>query len=268
MAQLNELFYHILGAFLSLVLYGTYQVTFFMSIYYLLKKNGYKGAQISMPLIVTDCVIFLLVTAQCAIMTKQCALPFVGDAIELPLGEVFLDSTSGSENIATLALLVTELAVSNIFLVYRLWIVWGHNWSVAALPSCVLVFSIVAESMFVNNMRLVSTSTSVFDSSGEGGAHPPNVILKLTFPSAPWFTAGLSSDVFINIYSTVIRVGMEGESRNKSHLSICALPAPTSVRSWGDDSFATQPMAAHLSFRSRRTLGFGAKGYRGTDDQY
>lgn len=92
-------------------------------------------------------------------MTKQCALPFVGDAIELPLGEVFLDSTSGSENIATLALLVTELAVSNIFLVnrmtgafvrsntsdpqvYRLWIVWGHNWSVAALPSCVLVFSI------------------------------------------------------------------------------------------------------------------------------
>ena len=50
-------------------------------------------------------------------MTKQCALPFVGDSVELPLGEVFLDSVSGTDNIATMALLVAELAVSNMFLV-------------------------------------------------------------------------------------------------------------------------------------------------------
>ena len=58
---------------------------------------------------------------QCVVMVRKGAMPFVGGNVELPLAKVFQDSSSASENIATLALLVAELAVSNTFLVS-----WAH----------------------------------------------------------------------------------------------------------------------------------------------
>ena len=75
---------------------------------------------------------------------------------------------------------------------------WGKDWRIAAPPGVILVFAIgnssinvkeryllaasvylVAESIFVNNMRLVSSSESVFDASGEGKFNSLNASVNI-----------------------------------------------------------------------------------------
>ncbi|KIP01987.1 hypothetical protein PHLGIDRAFT_122858 [Phlebiopsis gigantea 11061_1 CR5-6] len=187
MAGLSLAFFTVLGMLLSLLLYGMYLITFIMSTYYLWRKAESRKTVTNNLLISANILLFLLTTAQTIVGIHQVVSPFASDVLEVPLRELFATAVSAAEDIASLALFIVELIVSDAFLIYRLWVVYSQDWRIVAMPACALVLAVVSESIFVNNASRVTSEEGIFGSAGD----------------ALWLMIGLICDVFVNVYCTV-----------------------------------------------------------------
>ncbi|KAK7012814.1 hypothetical protein R3P38DRAFT_1557304 [Favolaschia claudopus] len=114
-----------IGVFLENIIYGVY-LSVFVECLRLVTNRKAHGAK-HIYLVATTLIMFILITMRCVIDTYRCVAAF--DGADLNFGA--LNSPLG---ILTNVCWVLVTTVADIFIVFRTYIVWGHDWRVIVLP--------------------------------------------------------------------------------------------------------------------------------------
>ncbi|KAK7038429.1 hypothetical protein R3P38DRAFT_3350461 [Favolaschia claudopus] len=153
-------------------LYGVYFVLYVSSTYVLVRRSAgaHAGPLYRSVIFITGLVLFVAVTANFFISVIRPFLGFIGHPTAP--GAFFDDNsqiTTTVQNIfASLAVLVSDGII-----IYRLWIVWGHNKYVIILPCLTLLGLLIAL------VLSVQTTTHVDDISLDKGL-TPGLVFTLT----------------------------------------------------------------------------------------
>ncbi|KAJ8090378.1 hypothetical protein PM082_018974 [Marasmius tenuissimus] len=116
------------------VLYGLYTTLFFICIYTL-----FNSSKLNKTLLASAVAMHLLCTTHVAIDFHRAIVAFTGSQGAVVYYAQFWDPT----NTARQAIYVTNNFIADSLVVYRLYVVWGHRWKIAAIP----VFMLVATSV-------------------------------------------------------------------------------------------------------------------------
>ncbi|KAJ7629220.1 hypothetical protein DFH06DRAFT_1480531 [Mycena polygramma] len=120
-------------------LYGTLLLLFISTVYFLAARRTLAGTKYTVKHHLTStvflgiAVLFIVVTIHWGLVIYQAFFAFIhlGSAVE----EVgFYADLAQQSEIAKLAALMVAVLLGDALVTYRLWIIWGENWHVAAFP--------------------------------------------------------------------------------------------------------------------------------------
>ncbi|KAJ7458189.1 hypothetical protein FB451DRAFT_1406500 [Mycena latifolia] len=127
----------LIGSVMEVMLYGVYlpiAANCVVILYRRPKRNLY--------LTITFITLFCLITARFIIDTKRTVEAYTQQ--DRHEGVVTYGTPNVLESVLTNSIWATEIAVSDSFIVYRVWVVWGKNWRIALLPALLVLGNIAA----------------------------------------------------------------------------------------------------------------------------
>ncbi|KAL5536501.1 hypothetical protein ACEPAF_323 [Sanghuangporus sanghuang] len=126
--------YNLIGTCISMILYGTNVVLFFLCMYVLLKKKAKCPGQ--WPLVATSSLLFILASIHIGASVRQLLECFVdGPRSNIPGASIlyWLDFVSTVERLKGYVYTFID-TTQDLVLIWRLYVVWDNKWLYALLP--------------------------------------------------------------------------------------------------------------------------------------
>ncbi|KAJ7078442.1 hypothetical protein B0H15DRAFT_788961 [Mycena belliarum] len=130
----------LVGAILESIAYGLYLSYFLQCMQIILGRQSVKG-KISVQLLLTSLVLFFLITMRMVLDNKAAVEAFTNDPITPNAADIYLENFGNGAMFRTGTYIALTI-VADIFIVYRVFAVWGGNLVVAAVPSILAVADI------------------------------------------------------------------------------------------------------------------------------
>ncbi|KZT68183.1 hypothetical protein DAEQUDRAFT_343721 [Daedalea quercina L-15889] len=176
---------------LESMLYGVFLTLSLVSFYILISRASSQSGHTRLswspffsPVMFGSVAITLTVTAHWILTVVRLFDAFVhfdkGQAALLYYADLALTT-----EVVKTAFVVATLIISDILLVYRLWIVWGRNYFIVAIPTLTVVGLLIAGPGVVYQLSRLDASSSVFVSNVQR-----------------WISADYSCTFVTNVYST------------------------------------------------------------------
>ncbi|KIP05773.1 hypothetical protein PHLGIDRAFT_119539 [Phlebiopsis gigantea 11061_1 CR5-6] len=247
-------------------LYGLYVVMFVLSMHYFSRKKGSRMTRANKLIVLAAVLLFLVATVQWIFVVIQALSPFTSESSgnASQTDAAFLAGVSGSANIANLSLFGCELVISDIVMIYRLWIVTQHNRYLVAPTVCLFIGSIVMLSYKIwesqKALRQAGTHLSAFSVSRmlaviiESAAlyTASTFSLLVTYACGSigsWIVQDMAAPIAGIAYSLIIiRFGRGGAFRRNGQLTttITVLPSSQPSSSGSSNHIALKPMNVRI----------------------
>ncbi|KAF9237164.1 hypothetical protein BU15DRAFT_49131 [Melanogaster broomeanus] len=146
------------GVFLESLLYGIY-VTIFIQCVQVLRR---RHARPSDYLVGTAVSLFILITAHLVIDIIRNMDAFTSNMATPKYPATYYSDFSSWKNIFKSALYVTITIISDAFILYRSYVVWGRKYSVAIVPFLLLLSDIAIGILWVYTLSLILPGENVF----------------------------------------------------------------------------------------------------------
>ncbi|KAI0056487.1 hypothetical protein BV25DRAFT_1813905 [Artomyces pyxidatus] len=140
---------------LESILYGVYVVLFISCIKVLLKKRTDSGP--NMRLLIVSCSLFVLITWHEVIDAVRLVFSFADSQTTLG-ADAYYDDATATLSVVKTAVYLVETIVSDLFILYRCYIVWNANWPVVILPILLYIADCGTGIAAVYTLTLISTN--------------------------------------------------------------------------------------------------------------
>ncbi|KIP05774.1 hypothetical protein PHLGIDRAFT_119540 [Phlebiopsis gigantea 11061_1 CR5-6] len=177
----------VLATSLSLVLYGVYLVMFTMSVHSLLNTKVRSGS-VNKAIVAAVFLLFATITAQCIISLTQLLVALNNsNSNDIPTDVLLLNEVSSSLNIAGLALFLIEIFVSDLLMIYRLWVIWQRSWPAVVPPIICYIACIACSGIFLHDISILPSGSDLFNPA-----------------DTKWLIAGVAMTCTVTIYCTCL----------------------------------------------------------------
>ncbi|KAJ7320793.1 hypothetical protein DFH08DRAFT_713657 [Mycena albidolilacea] len=130
----------LVGAILETLAYGLYLSYFMQGLQIILGRKNVKGS-VSARLLLTSLVLFFLITMRMVLDNKAVVEAFTNDPITPNAADIYLENFGNGAMFRTGTYIALTI-VADIFIVYRVYAVWGGSLIAAALPSLLAIADI------------------------------------------------------------------------------------------------------------------------------
>jgi hypothetical protein len=148
----------LIGVFLESLSYGIY-VTIFTQCIQVLRRRHSRPSDY---LVGTTVSLFILITAHLAIDIVRNMDAFTSNMATPNYPATYYNNFDTWKNIVKSALYVAVTIISDAFILYRCFIVWGRNYTVAIIPLLLLLSDIAIGILWVYTLSLIIPGENVF----------------------------------------------------------------------------------------------------------
>ncbi|KAJ7487256.1 hypothetical protein B0H11DRAFT_2230577 [Mycena galericulata] len=144
----------LIGAILEDMAYGLYLSYFFQGLQVILGRK-----KISVPLLLTSLVLVFLITMRMVLDNLAVVAAFTNDPLTPNAADIYLESFGNGAMFRTGTYIALTI-VADIFVVYRVYAVWGGSFVTAAVPSLLAVADIVTGALLIQAIRELASGSS------------------------------------------------------------------------------------------------------------
>ncbi|KAG2340351.1 hypothetical protein BDR05DRAFT_966865 [Suillus weaverae] len=148
----------LIGVFLESLAYGAYLMVFNQCMFVLRKRRSRPSDY----LVGTAVSLFILITAHLAIDILRNMQAFTADEAEPNYPTTYYGTFDTWQNILKSTLYVAVTLVSDAFILYRSFILWGRNYLITAFPFLLFIADIAIGVFWVYTLSLVVPGENVF----------------------------------------------------------------------------------------------------------
>lgn len=148
----------LIGVFVESLAYGVYLMVFNQCMFVLRKRHSRPSDY----LVGTAVSLFILITAHLVIDIIRNIQAFTADEAEPNYPSIYYDTFDTWQNILKSSLYVAVTLVSDAFILYRSFILWGRNYLIAAFPFLLFIADIAIGVFWVYTLSLVVPGENVF----------------------------------------------------------------------------------------------------------
>ncbi|KAJ7243910.1 hypothetical protein B0H12DRAFT_815983 [Mycena haematopus] len=148
----------LVGAILETLAYGLYLSYFLQGLQIIFRRKNGQG-HISVRLLLTSLVLFFLITMRMILDNKAVVEAFTYDPVLPFAADLYLEDFGNGAMFRTGTYIALTI-VADIFVVYRVYAIWGGNLIVAALPALLAIADIVTGALFIQAIRELAAGTS------------------------------------------------------------------------------------------------------------
>ncbi|KAF8142258.1 hypothetical protein K438DRAFT_1692179 [Mycena galopus ATCC 62051] len=153
----------IVAAWLEAILYGIYFCVFWFTVYIHNRASGRRSIH-QRIMFLTVSVMFILATMHVSINGFRIFVGYV-DFASAPGGPVsFLGVLSTWHHVFKDAVFTLQTILGDAIALYRCWILWNRQYTVAVIPMCLLIVNIVSGSMVTTLFATSDPNASIFSS--------------------------------------------------------------------------------------------------------
>jgi len=157
--QISVAVSQLIGTFLETFFYGVYVVIFPKCLDILRKRNVGKG--LMSYLLITLVLTFLLITGHLVVDLIRAFEAFSGNMSISGSPDRYYANINTGLNLSKNSLYVIETLLSDALLVYRAFIVWGHNYWVIVLPIMLYILDVAMSVWFTWSITQAARGNSV-----------------------------------------------------------------------------------------------------------
>ncbi|KAJ7112952.1 hypothetical protein C8R44DRAFT_796985 [Mycena epipterygia] len=148
----------LVGAILETLAYGLYLSYFLQSVQIILGRKNGEG-KVSFKLLLTSLVLFFLITMRMVLDNKAVVEAFTNDPITPHAADIYLESFGNGAMFRTGTYIALTI-VADIFIVFRVFAVWGGSFIVTALPCVLAIADIVTGALLIQAIRELAAGSS------------------------------------------------------------------------------------------------------------
>ncbi|KAJ7474473.1 hypothetical protein B0H11DRAFT_1333902 [Mycena galericulata] len=144
----------LVGAILEDLAYGLYLSYFLQGMQIILGRK-----KLSVPLLLTSLVLVFLITLRMVLDNMAVVAAFTNDPLTPNAADIYLESFGNGAMFRTGTYIALTI-VADIFVVYRVYAVWGGSFVTAAVPSLLAVADIVTGALLIQAIRELASGSS------------------------------------------------------------------------------------------------------------
>ncbi|KAJ7810329.1 hypothetical protein B0H13DRAFT_544384 [Mycena leptocephala] len=148
----------LVGAILETLAYGLYLPYFLQSLQVILARRNDKG-NVPIRLLLTSLVLFVLITMRMVLDNKAVVEAFTNDPTTPIAADIYLENFGNGAMFRTGTYIALTI-VADIFIVYRVYAVWGGSFIVTALPFILAIADIVTGALLIQVIRELAAGSS------------------------------------------------------------------------------------------------------------
>ncbi|KAF8144918.1 hypothetical protein K438DRAFT_567708 [Mycena galopus ATCC 62051] len=165
----------LIGAILETLAYGLYLSYFLQGMQIILSRKNAQGG-ISFRLLLTSLILFFLITLRMVLDNKAVVAAFTDDPITPNAADIYLEDFGNGAMFRTGTYIALTI-VADIFIVYRVYAIWGGDLVATALPALLGLADIITGALFIQAIRELAAGTSP---DGKNVAHHAIVFYSFT----------------------------------------------------------------------------------------
>ncbi|KAJ7717375.1 hypothetical protein DFH07DRAFT_861395 [Mycena maculata] len=147
----------LIGAILESMAYGLYLSYFIQGLQVILGRKN--GRDISISLLLTSLVLFFLITMRMALDNKAIVAAFTDNPLEPNAADIYMENYANGAMFRTGTYIALTI-VADIFIVFRVYAVWGGSVIAAAVPSLLAIADIVTGALLIQTIRELEAGAS------------------------------------------------------------------------------------------------------------
>ncbi|KAJ7159983.1 hypothetical protein C8R43DRAFT_349000 [Mycena crocata] len=148
----------LVGIVLENLAYGLYLPYFFQCLQIIIGRKNGKGG-VSVQLLLTSLILFFLITMRMVLDNKGVVEAFTNDPVTPYAADIYLESFGNGAMFRTGTYIALTI-VADIFIVFRVYAVWGGSLIVAAVPSLLAIADIVTGALLIQAIRELAAGSS------------------------------------------------------------------------------------------------------------
>ncbi|KAJ7641300.1 hypothetical protein FB45DRAFT_354690 [Roridomyces roridus] len=148
----------LIGAILEDIAYGLYFSYFLQGARIMFSRKKGRG-RLSVPLFLTSLVLCFLITMRMVLDNIAVVSAFTDDPITPYAADLFLESFGNGSMFRT-GTYIALTVVADIFVVYRVFTVWGGSFLISAVPSLLAIADIVTGGLLIQAIRKLAAGSS------------------------------------------------------------------------------------------------------------
>ncbi|KAJ7479848.1 hypothetical protein FB451DRAFT_165408 [Mycena latifolia] len=148
----------LVGLVLESLAYGLYLSYFLQCMQIILGRQNSKG-RISVPLLLTSLVLFFLITLRLVLDNKGVVEAFTNDPITPNAADIYLENFGNGAMFRTGTYIALTI-VADIFIVFRVYAVWGGSFVAAAVPFVLAIADIITGGLFIQAIQKLAAGSS------------------------------------------------------------------------------------------------------------